>query len=493
MSNTSPMGRLQMVALTDMIVIVPGISGSVLEKDGKPCWAFSMAGLWELARSWGGSLKSLALTEDPRSRKDLEDGIKATALISCPSLIAGFYKTDGYTKLLKRIAQFFEITMIDMPSSNLLTFPYDWRRDNRVSADKLQTFINTYLPAWRAASSNPKAKVVFIAHSMGGLVARYYLEVLGGWEDCRALLTLGTPFLGSPQAIGYLSNGYHLGGFDLTSIMRSFTSMYQLLPTYPCISKSGTVSKVHEINNIPGIDNNKALDASNFHKEIEDAVSTNNNIIRYQKEKYVLQPIIGVHQLTTQLADISTGNMQMLNTITLGGTTISDGDGTVPRVSAMPKDIRKEYRGAYFAEKHAYLQSNNDLHTNILAILEDMQTDTSAFRGAKIDASTSTDKMPALSLILNDAFSEGDVITLSVQLINIDNKYHPVARIVNTNIPNETRTYNFTKAEDKWSLAISGLQCGVYNVQVDLGSEGPGMPRPIHDFFEVCAREQLYS
>jgi hypothetical protein len=35
---------------------------------------------------------------------------------------------------------------------------------------------------------------------MGGLVARYYLEVLGGWEKCRALFTFGTPHRGSLNA-----------------------------------------------------------------------------------------------------------------------------------------------------------------------------------------------------------------------------------------------------------------------------------------------------
>jgi triacylglycerol esterase/lipase EstA (alpha/beta hydrolase family) len=67
---------------------------------------------------------------------------------------------------------------------------------------------------------------------MGGLVARYYLEVLEGWRDCRALITFGTPYRGSANALNYLANGYKKLFLDLTEVMRSFSSIYQL-PYFP--------------------------------------------------------------------------------------------------------------------------------------------------------------------------------------------------------------------------------------------------------------------
>ena len=39
-----------------------------------------------------------------------------------------------------------------------------------------------------------------IGHSQGGLVGAWYVKKLGGWRRVRALVTLGTPFHGSPAA-----------------------------------------------------------------------------------------------------------------------------------------------------------------------------------------------------------------------------------------------------------------------------------------------------
>jgi pimeloyl-ACP methyl ester carboxylesterase len=48
-------------------------------------------------------------------------------------------------------------------------------------------------------------KVDIVAHSMGGLVSRTYLELLGGGENVRKLVTLGTPYEGAAKAHGTLA------------------------------------------------------------------------------------------------------------------------------------------------------------------------------------------------------------------------------------------------------------------------------------------------
>jgi pimeloyl-ACP methyl ester carboxylesterase len=72
----------------------------------------------------------------------------------------------------------------DDRAANFIEFPYDWRLDNRVTAKRLQEFVEDRLPRWRKRSHNKNAKVILVAHSMGGLVARYYLEVLEGFGGC---------------------------------------------------------------------------------------------------------------------------------------------------------------------------------------------------------------------------------------------------------------------------------------------------------------------
>src|SRR5690606_18369916 len=91
---------------------------------------------------------------------------------------------------------------------NFIPFPYDWRRDNRAAAHRLKEVVERKLGLWRKRPGMSKARAILIAHSMGGLVARYYLEVLGGWDSCRALITFGTPHRGSLNALDSLCNGH---------------------------------------------------------------------------------------------------------------------------------------------------------------------------------------------------------------------------------------------------------------------------------------------
>lgn len=54
--------------LRDIVVILPGITGSVLQKDGKDIWAVSGQAAWQAVRTFGDSLYQLKLDKDDRSR-----------------------------------------------------------------------------------------------------------------------------------------------------------------------------------------------------------------------------------------------------------------------------------------------------------------------------------------------------------------------------------------------------------------------------------------
>ena len=142
-------------------------------------------------------LESLALPDGEGEVEDLEDGVQASRLAPDAHLIPGLWKIDGYDKLVSRLQQ--------LPRVDFHPFPYDWRRDNRVAARRLEVQAGAWLAERRR--DDPDARLVLVAHSMGGLIARYYLEVLGGWQDTRFLLTFGTPFRGSPNAVGFLAHG----------------------------------------------------------------------------------------------------------------------------------------------------------------------------------------------------------------------------------------------------------------------------------------------
>jgi hypothetical protein len=107
--------------------------------------------------------------------------------------------------------------------ADLLLFPYDWRLSNAFNATRLARAIHEKW--WRRlkpADVGPTTipadqRVTIVAHSMGGLLARFYIEAedanvgyivnkaearaeLAGHRYVRQLITVGTPHLGAPLA-----------------------------------------------------------------------------------------------------------------------------------------------------------------------------------------------------------------------------------------------------------------------------------------------------
>ena len=77
---------------------------------------------------------------------------------------------------------------------DLFTLPYDWRESNILTALKLRNKINEVQTTCNCD------KVDLVAHSMGGLVARQYIQSDKYENDVDQLIFLGTPHLGSPDS-----------------------------------------------------------------------------------------------------------------------------------------------------------------------------------------------------------------------------------------------------------------------------------------------------
>ena len=80
-----------------------------------------------------------------------------------------------------------------MEGVDLFLFPYDWLASNVDTAKLLKTKIEEI----QAKEHWPKVDAV--AHSMGGLVAREYIEMLGGANNIDQFITLGTPHNGASE------------------------------------------------------------------------------------------------------------------------------------------------------------------------------------------------------------------------------------------------------------------------------------------------------
>src|SRR6202042_349317 len=96
-------------------------------------------------------------------------------------------------------------------------------------------------------------------------------DVLDGWRDCLALISLGTPYRGSLNALRFLPDGYKGGTLDLTDCLPSYNSVYQLLPTYSVVWDGDKYCKMTEFESAQ-IDHLRAEAAKAFHQTIADKV-----------------------------------------------------------------------------------------------------------------------------------------------------------------------------------------------------------------------------
>ncbi len=345
--------------MRDVVILLPGITGSGPKRRGEVVWGYSAGTIGKALLTLGTSMeRALALPDDDPTRDDLDDGIVADALIPDLHLIPGFWKIDGYTRVAEALTVAFELR----DGENFFSFPYDWRRDNRVAARKLARATKAWLTAWRGSSGNADAKLILIAHSMGGLVCRYFLECLEGWKDTRALITFGTPYRGSVNALNTLANGLQKGPFDLSKVAREFTSIYQLLPIFKCYDGGkGKLTRVGETPGIPNVDTDKAAAALAFHREIENAAASNLKVPRYQTAGYRIYPVVGIAQLTNLSARLDGDKVTMVKTYE--GRPL-DGDGTVPRVSAVPLELSDNPSATYAATQHGSLQNADAVSCN---------------------------------------------------------------------------------------------------------------------------------
>ena len=216
-----------MSGLRHLIVVVPGIGGSVLAgPDGRSVW----------------DLRPGALVRDviDPERLAIDRELTPTGLVDDLAVLRPWLVIPGYgalTRLLRR--QFGAgLCVVDhhdgteVPAAvDVLRVPYDFRRSVEHSADVLGRAVT-------AAVGDSGRRVVVVAHSLGGLVARYWIGPGGGARHCRALITLGTPHRGAPRALDWLVNGAGVGPLrspSVTRVLRGWPSVHELLPQYPAV------------------------------------------------------------------------------------------------------------------------------------------------------------------------------------------------------------------------------------------------------------------
>lgn len=368
MSRDSPAPTLAEEA-RDLVVVLPGIMGSTLAKDGRLVWAPSAGAVVAAILTFGRSIRQLTL---PKGIGDdhPDDGVVPVEIMPDLHLLPGVWSANiGYGLLLDWLRSTFHLvdsSHVDPEGiPNLLAVPYDWRLSNRHNGRLLKGIVEPALERWRSQGGKfADARLIFVCHSMGGLVARWYIEKEGGATITRKLITLGTPYRGALSALDQLVNGVRKGigplKFNFTAFARSLPSLHQLLPEYPCIESSGGLIKTTE-GGVPDLDTGMAADGMRFHDELDAAAAAR------PAGSYDLHPIVGIRQATYTTARVARGAIEPVETIDGVG---EAGDATVPRLAATPKETRPDSPIIrWIADQHGSLQCNKALLDELEGVL----------------------------------------------------------------------------------------------------------------------------
>jgi pimeloyl-ACP methyl ester carboxylesterase len=218
--NATWYGTARAAKPSEYIIFIPGLLGTQLA-DGKGNVI------------WGDLFSYFRFKKLKLSQGEGSDTLHPIDVVKNIQILGPFviHQYDGLLDTLEELGF--------KKKQKLFIFKYDWRKSNFDSAKELKRFVddNEVLKG---------QKFSIVAHSMGGLVARIYINRYGGATGVDRLLTLGTPHLGSLKAYRMFMEG--LSGLprsmalasdeQIRSVIFSFPSLYELLPAFeskhPC-------------------------------------------------------------------------------------------------------------------------------------------------------------------------------------------------------------------------------------------------------------------
>lgn len=216
----------------DAVIVVPGIMGSALRdtESGDLLWGLRSLGWYR--RAWtGDGLAALRPTDEELSGRTAR--IVPDGLLRGPAFVPLIGLIEPYTALVKGVRR------AVLRDDAVAEFAYDWRLPVRRNARLLAEAAHDHLKGWRERSGRRDAKLVIVAHSMGGLLARALGLISGATDDVRAVVTLGTPFYGSVKAAMIISGGrgapLPLPRRRLRALASALPGVHDLLPGYRCV------------------------------------------------------------------------------------------------------------------------------------------------------------------------------------------------------------------------------------------------------------------
>ena len=436
--------------LKHLVVVLPGILGSELaDANGRTVWGPS---LWSIVRNAGMNPSVLSLEENPL--------LTPVALLSTITVVPPVLRVPGYDVLIDNIKRTFADVQVDTArpgweprtGTDVLLVPYDFRTGIVSAAE----YVHDRVAEQLAVQSD--RKVIVVGHSMGGLVARYWLGCLDSSPSCEVLITLGTPHGGAPKALDVLANGFQLKGKrfrGLTDIARGWPSVFDLLPRYPAVAVSGGDKQYpYELDALAKLElTDNARRAYDVHRDIDSGWAN----LGGQRP---MRAVFSRGHPTLRRADGS-----------LGGVTVSTeaaewlpnpvwaGDGTVPADCAIPNELNERRDWVPTSERHLPLASA----PIVTGLLRDYAGNTtSAMRGPE-DVHA-----PDWGIDLEEIYPAGNPITVEVNLPEIAGDTTVWGRVLSPSGSGAPiAPVKGHRTGDRWSIELPELAAGTYSIRVD--------------------------
>lgn len=441
----------------DAVIVLPGIMGSELvDRDGTVQWGLRPS---LLATAWlTGRLDSLVVTDEDlaSTRVDGRLRLEPTRLLRVPGYTPFLGGLEPYTRLLERV----KASAVDPRA--VAEFPYDWRLSTSYNAERLVRRCEEHIDAWRKIAATERycdpgdIRLMLVAHSMGGLIARIAAASPGMSDVLREIVTLGTPFYGAVKAVQILTtgDGTPLPKRAARRIARTCPGVYDLLPKYRCVydPSAGPSGRYLSVADVSAIGGNRYLadDAATRWSALNAPNSPSESIVAQTKS------VAGIGQPTSQSVTIDAGAAEFHTAL---GVVDFGGDSTVYRRSSTPPGVP----AFPIPQKHGALAKCNEALTFVIDKLT----------GGDTGPPTPTRELGAhipdvieagCPAIVRVTGADGDPVGIRVSSIDIETG----ARTIWTDVTREDATLVYVRDQFRPGLHRVEVEGGGYSAVTDI-------------------------
>lgn len=214
------------------LIFVPGVGGSKLINNSGEVWTNVP---WLLTNIWDAELSVLRLND--QGTGPLYPSDPTYSSVEVGDIVRTEIIKDVYTSTVNYFTQ----TLNYEEGVDFFVCPYDWRKHiPDIAAGGLNKTLDKCIDY--ALALNPEeTKVDILAHSMGGLISRYYVSDPNRAEKVDHLVTIGTPYLGAPKIalavldkmcfIDFILGTCFVNQTMLHEIIQNFPSGYEIAPS----------------------------------------------------------------------------------------------------------------------------------------------------------------------------------------------------------------------------------------------------------------------